>query len=394
MPGNVQQTARRTTALFPSLALCLAGAFLLTASGRSGPPETSSGVSLKILDASAPAGGTMQLALTLTEPKPIATGSAALTLDTAVLGPVRGLAVYGPGGAQSDAAGAAVMSGNTLTVRTVSPSSAFGTDATVPILAVTLGVRQGALPGAQAALQLDPAASLWLDPAGQPYAQEVKNGTFLVAGTLSIDDVVPGQGLLPAGSTVVVHGLGFQPGALVEIDGVAVGSTTFVSNTELHAILGASADLYGRRVKVQNPDLTRATYRAYLRAQWLGSSARPLLANTDPIFAPQTFTGGIFTSAVAAGQFFAIALQNPAATPADVTVELRSASAGTIAFAAVTLPARTRMSREASELFAGQSLPAGGSLVVRSSSPVQMLGLLGDESAGTVGPVPASLAFP
>ena len=41
-----------------------------------------------------------------------------------------------------------------------------------------------------------------------------------------------------------------------------------------------------------------------------------------------------------------------------------------------------------------QVQPADAFLVVRSSSPVQMLGLLGDDGAGTVEPVAASLAFP
>jgi hypothetical protein len=290
--------------------------------------------------------------------------------------------------------GAAVVNGNAVAVRTVSPSSDFGLSTTVPILAITIGVRPAALPGAQATLALDPATSVWTDPAGVPYAQQVKNGTFQVAGTVSINDVVPGMGLLPAGARVVVRGIGFQPGAIVEVDGASVDSWVVVSDTEVDLTLGVAADLYGRRVTVRNPDLSRASYRAYLRAAWLGSSSRPLLARTDPIFSPQSLTGAFFTPSAAAGQFFALALQNPAPAPADVTVELRSAAAGSIATVPLTLPARTRISRDLSELFAGQPIPAGASLVVRSSAPVQMLGLFGDEAAGTVHPIPASLAFP
>ncbi|HYR19799.1 MAG TPA: hypothetical protein VEQ15_09925 [Myxococcales bacterium] len=375
------------------LAVFLVTGLLLTA-GRSGHADPFAGVSLKILNASAPPGGTMQLAVEVTEPIPIATGSAAIVLDTVVLGPLMGVALYGPAGAQSDAAGTAVVSGNRLRVRTVSPSSAFGTSTAAPILTVTMGVRADALPGAQASLVLDPAASFWLDPSGLPYPQQVRNGTFQVAGTVSIDDVIPGAGLLPAGSTVVVRGMGFQPGAIVEIDGVPLASAAVVSDTEVDATIGISADMYGRRVRVKNPDLSRASYHAYLRAAWLGRSARALLADTDPLFSPQTFTGAFFTASPGAGQFFGLALQNPAAAPADVTVELRSKDGTPIASAAVTLPARTRTSRELSELFAGQSMPAGGFLAVRSSSPVQMLGLLGDETAGTVEPVLASLVFP
>ena len=391
--GNARGMARHTTRLFRGLALCLASGVLLTAGG-SGSSDSFSGVSIKVLNSSAPPGGTIQLTVTLTEPKPIVTAGAGISFDTGVLGPVMGVALYGPAGASSDAAGAAVPNGNALTVRTTSPSGAFGTDAAVPILAVTLGVRPDAPVGSDSRLVLDPATSFWIDPLGQPYAQQVKNGNFEVGGTVSINDVFPGSGLLPAGTAVAVRGMGFQPGAIVEIDGVSVVSTAFVSSSEVDATIGIAADLYGRRVRIRNPDLSAATYRAYLRAQWLGRSANALLASTDPIFSPQTFSGAFFTRAPAAGQFLALALQNPAAASADVSVELRSTAAGSIASTTVTLPPRTRISRQVSELFAIQSPPADGFLVVRSSSPVQMLGLLGDDAAGTVEPVAASLAFP
>ncbi len=118
--GSVRGRARRTTESFQVLVLGLSAGFLLTAAD-SGSPEPFSGVSLKVLNASAPAGGTIQLTVALTEPKPIVTGSAVLSLDTATLGSVMGVALYGPAGASSDAAGAAVASGNALTIRITSP---------------------------------------------------------------------------------------------------------------------------------------------------------------------------------------------------------------------------------------------------------------------------------
>ena len=404
--GNVRRRLRRTVDFPPLLALCLAAALLPTGASAqvggvgaargdgAGPPDTFTGVSIKVLSSNAPPGGTMQFLVTLTEPKPIIITSAALSVDSAVLDPLMGVALYGPGGSISDAAGAAVANAGAITVRATSPSATFGTDAGVPIVALTIGVRPDAAVGADSKLALDPAASFWIDPFGQPYPQQIKNGNFEVGGTVSINDVFPGSGLLPAGTAVAVRGMGFQPGAIVEIDGVSVVSTAFVSSSEVDATIGIAADLYGRRVRIRNPDLSAATYRAYLRAQWLGRSANALLASTDPIFSPQTFSGAFFTRAPAAGQFLALALQNPAAASADVSVELRSTAAGSIASTTVTLPPRTRISRQVSELFAIQSPPADGFLVVRSSSPVQMLGLLGDDAAGTVEPVAASLAFP
>jgi len=403
--GNVRRRLRRTVDFLPLLALCLAAALLPTGASAqvggvgaargdgAGPPDTFTGVSIKVLSSNAPPGGTMQFLVTLTEPKPIIITSAALSVDSAVLDPLMGVALYGPGGSISDAAGAAVANAGAITVRATSPSATFGTDAGVPIVALTIGVRPDAAVGADSKLALDPAASFWIDPFGQPYPQQIKNGNFEVGGTVSITDVFPGGGVVPAGTPVTIRGIGFQPGAIVELDGIVVATTTVVDDTEIDVTLAVDADLYGRRVRVRNPDLSRASYFAYLRAIWIERSDRPLLASTDPIFSPQKFTGAFVSQTAGANQFLALAMQNPAASPANVTVELRSIAAGLIATTTRAMPPRTRIVREVSELF-GQGLPADGYLLVRSDSPIQILGLLGDDAAGTVDPVIAALAFP
>ena len=385
--SNVQRRASSIRELFRVLALCGTAGLLLTASSGTDPTNS---LSLKILDASAPPGGTIQLSVTVTEPKPIITARAAVSSAPALLRPAVGLALYSSSG---DVAGAAVVRGNQLSVRGTSPSGGLGM-ATVPLLMATIGVRPDAPVGAQGILALDPSSSLWIDPNGQPYPQQVKPGTFRVGGTVSISDVFPGTGMLPAGSTVVVRGIGFQPGAQIDIDSVHVASTVIVNSTEADLTIADAADLYGRRVRVRNPDQSQAMYYAYLRAASLGQSTRSLLAATMPIFTPQTLSGAYFTNTAAPGQFLALALQNPGAAPADVTVELRSSSQGLIASTVVTLPPRTKMAREVSELFSGATAPADGFLAVRSSAPVQMLGLVGDDAAGTVDPLLPALPFP
>jgi hypothetical protein len=206
--------------------------------------------------------------------------------------------------------------------------------------------------------------------------------------------VFPGGGFLPAGTAASVRGVGFQPGAIVEIDGVEVSRTTFVSDTEVLATIAAGADLYGRAVRVTNPDLTRAKYTSYLRAAPLAPSARPLLAATIPLFSPQAFASATFANRAATGQFLAVALQNPSANPADVTVELLSPAGAVVASGALSLPPRTRISREVSEIFGGMAAPAGGFLVVQSSVPVQVLGIIGDDAVGRVMPFGPALAIP
>jgi hypothetical protein len=404
--GNVRRRLSRTMLDFLRvLALCVPAAVLLT--GASGPggggggggrDETTvtpsfPGVSLKVLNAISPPGGSIQFLVTLTEPKPIATGMALMSTDTTLLGPVMGAALFGPNGSASDAAGAVVVNGGSISVRATSPSGQFGTQLGSPILALTMAVRPDAPVGARSVLAIDPASSWWLDPNGQSYPEEVTNGNFEVGGTLSISGVYPGGGVVPAGTPVTIRGKGFQPGALVEADDVAVATTNVVDSTRIDVTFAVDADLYGRRVRVRNPNRERAAYYPYLRTSWLGQSARPLLARTDPVFSPQTYTGAFVSKAVGANQFLALALQNPGDSPADVSVELRSSSGGSIATTTVTMPSDTRIAREVSELF-GRSPPADGYLVVRSNSPVQVLGLLGDDVAGTVEPVIATLAFP
>jgi hypothetical protein len=188
--------------------------------------------------------------------------------------------------------------------------------------------------------------------------------------------------------------MGFLPGAVVEIDDVPVAATTFVSSTELQATIAAPANLYGRDVKVVNPDSSRASYYAYPRTAWLAPSAHPLLAATDPIFSPQRFSRGVWANTAGAGQFLALALQNAVGTaPANVTVELRTATR-LVASTPVVLPAMSRVERDLSELFPRTVVPPDAVLAVRSDVPVQMLGMLGDDRTGTIAPLTPSLAIP
>jgi hypothetical protein len=346
---------------------------------------------LKVLDSSAPPGGVIQLDLALTEPAPIVTAIFDLIFDP-TLGPVLGAALFSPDGALSDVIGTAVPGTGRITVRAKSPSVRFGlTPADAPIVSVALAVPPTALVGTSGALAIDTASSLWLDPTGQPYGQLVdSNGTFVIAGALSVHDVSPGLGLLPPGSTVAVQGVGFEPGAIVEIDGVPVASTAVVSAMEIDVTIAVAADLYGRIVTVRNPDLTSASTYAYPRTVWLAPSARPLLAVTEPIFSPQTFSGAVYANAASGGQFLGVALQNASAGPANVTLVLRSAS-GVLASTTLALPPLTRISREVTELFEGTAAPADAVLTIRSDVPVQMLAVVGDDAAGSVVPLVAAV---
>src|SRR2546423_1432015 len=112
------------------LAVCCLAGLLLEGSGGSGgggggEPTPFAGVSLKVLDQAAPAGGTIQFTVTLTDTKPIVTSRASVPPNTSLLGAPQGVALYG---GASDAAGAAVVNGNGLSIRSTAPFGGFAQD--------------------------------------------------------------------------------------------------------------------------------------------------------------------------------------------------------------------------------------------------------------------------
>ena len=343
------------------------------------------GVSLKIPNEMAPPGGSFQLKVMVTEPKPIIIGSGTLGFGSTL---VQGVVLPG----NPDAAAAGVRTAGGLLLNTISPSGNLGLSTALPIIAVTLAVPPGMPVGTSVPLTIDPNASSWLGPLGF-YPQQIRSGTFTAGGALSITDVIPGGGLLPAGSTVSVIGTGFQPGALGEIDGVDIASVTVVDPTRIDLVIAGPIQLDGVRVSVRNPDKARAAYFSYLRAASLGQSARPLLAATEPVFPVRPLSGAWFPATAAAPATFAgLALQNPGPAQSQVTVSLQSPS-GVVASASFTMPPRTELVREVSELLTGVIPQPGTQLVVTATAPVQMLGLSGNETAGSVSPVLPLLSY-
>jgi hypothetical protein len=388
---NVPRSAGRSnlaTALPCASVVAGTGAFLVAAPTSTTLPN---GLSLKVLSRTAPPGGTAQLTVALTEPKPISTGCGSFAAVAVPFDNVLGAALFTASGAPSDVAGAAVIVGTAVRIQAISPSGDFGNSLTGdPIAVVTYHVSPTAVPGEIGKMTLDP-SSLFFDPAGLAYVDDVKPGSFDVGGSVSIDNVIPGSGFLPAGSTVTVMGTGFVPGTIVEIDGVSVDET-FVSPNQIDVVTRTDAEFHGRRIRAKNPDGFRASYYSYMRATRVGESAVPLLARTMPIF-PTTAASTSFVPVTAgAGQFFALAVLNPNPGSATFSIDLSTAD-GAIASTAVTLPPRSKIAREVSELV-GIAAPAGSFLSVRSDQPVQVIGLVGDDAASSVAPVLPSLTFP
>jgi hypothetical protein len=293
-----------------------------------------------------------------------------------------------------EAGGTALIGGASAVIRTVSPSEAPELPSD-PVVAVTITVPDQAPAGAT--VNLTSGGGGLSDSGALASTCEADVAGQFGAATppaVSISDVLPGGGVLPAGTRVAVVGTGFQPDAQVLIEGVTLASTSWVDSSRIEVVTAVDMQLDARMVSVTNPDLTSATAYASLRATNLGESAIPLLAATEAIFPARTRSSAVF-AAPGTGTFFALALQNPGPDDSIVSIELWDAEAGSpVASATLTLPSLTKVSREVSELFPGVIPSSGSVLAVTATVPVQMLGISGNEDDGSATPVLPALATP
>jgi len=295
-----------------------------------------------------------------------------------------------------EAGGTTLIDGGSAVIRTAAPPDASPSDWTV---AVTVAVADESPAEAIVNVTSGGGASEGASQGSVSASQAsdcVPDERFATVAppAVSIADVVPGGGLLPAGSVVAVVGSGFQPDAQVNIEGVLLSSTSWVDSSRIEVVTSVDAQLDGRMVTVTNPDSTGATSYASLRTTDLGASSIPLLASTVPIFPLQTQSSAVF-AAPAGGTFFAVALQNPGPDDSVVSVDLWDADAGSVvASATITLPPLSKVSREVVELFPDAVPGAGAVLMVTATIPVQMLGISGNQDEGSVTPVLPALASP
>jgi hypothetical protein len=209
---------------------------------------------------------------------------------------------------------------------------------------------------------------------------------------MSITDVQPAGGFLPAGSVVTVAGTGFQPETQVQIDGVAIASASWVDSSHIEIVTADDTRLDGRTVSAGNPDGTGATFVPYVGATDLGPSANALIAATETIFPADARSSAVFSSA-SAGTFFGLAFENPDVADSVVSIELWDAGA-VVASASIALPSRTRVARDVAELFPDVAAAGAGLLQITATVPVQMMGLSGNETDGSVAPVLPALTSP
>jgi hypothetical protein len=202
---------------------------------------------------------------------------------------------------------------------------------------------------------------------------------------ITIRNTVPGGGMLPAGAVVTLQGAGFRSDTRVRLAGMPEPQVDYVNPSELQFTLPAAARLDGLQITAANPDGSAADYLSYWRGVPQGLSREPLINRAIPLFSERTTLDAVLPPQVLTRMnpdyALALALQNPGRVSADITIALASGEN-----ARIILPPGTRISREIGELFS-RTAPAGGAVIVKSSEPVQVLGILADRRAGTVLPV-------
>jgi hypothetical protein len=376
------------------LGIFLTAATLL-AGGGPGPGSGVGGsapqVSFHIPNETVPPGGIAQMKVMVTQPTPISTGGPMFAVNAAFFDRVRGIEVFSSGG---DTNGVAMINGSRVSVLYTTTAGPQGTD--YPIMTMALHVLPNAIPGSQTQFQLDPSSSWSLGSLGTATLAPATPATVTVGGSVSILDVVPGGGMLPAGSVVSIQGIGFQPKTQVQLNAIKSSSIQFISPQEIRFTLAADTNMTGQKIQVFNPDGSQDTYFSYLRGVPLVTSAQPLLAGAVPIFSSVTHSWAEFTPmAPAAGsQFTGIALQNPSIAAANVSVALYSSANTLLGSSSLNVPSGYRLMLETSELTQGAVPGTGSYLVVSSTQPIQVFGFVGDNAAGTVTPFTPVLAQP
>lgn len=364
------------------------------------------GLSLRIADEAAPAGSTVQIKIEVTEPKPISTGRG--RIKPRGIAQVVGIVLMNT---DQDTYGVALLDGDELSFNVTSPSSLFGTPADYPILGIA-GTVANASAGTSFPLTIDPAGLGFQDPSGAAYPTEIDNGTLTVAsGVVTIGDVSPGSSVVPAGGIVRITGSNFTPSTRLRLgEGVretSIAEQRFISSNRIDVVLGQTTNMHGLRVRARNDEgkeRSESEYFSYERTSAIGASSDAVLGKVVPLFAPASSMSARVdlprhtyrrrraarpssgSARAPAAQTLGFALQNLQTSNASVTIELLDGSGNPYAINTVSVGPDRYLVREINEVFGSVVPPAA--FRIRSTVPIQVLGLVADPAAGTAAALP------
>lgn len=351
----------------------------VTVLGSGGTAATE--LKLRIPDETAPPGGMVQMKVLTTEVTPISGGRPGFFADS-LFGAAAGFSLAAPNG---EVAGAAIVEGPRVHIVYTGTSLL---SANYPILTVVLPIRPDATVGTRAQFALDP-GTVWDYSTTGPVTAKVSPATVTVAGPngVAINDVVPGEGMWPAGTIVSVRGVGFNGKTSLRVNDAGVKTFTVVSAGEIQFPLTQATEMRGLRITVQG-QTNSSTYYVYMRGITAAVSSRTLLAMVEPIFNTVARTTATFAPipALNGAQYGALAMQNPAFDAVTVKVAMVAPDGTPLHESSLTLAGRHRLALELSELLDGVPPPAGASIVVTATSPIDVISLLCDEAAWSVSP--------
>ncbi|HJT89812.1 MAG TPA: hypothetical protein VJ732_18205, partial [Bryobacteraceae bacterium] len=336
-----------------------------------------SALTLQIAATTAPAGGWAQIQVFAATPALIRRAGLSMDLDPTVFGDIAQVAVFS---ATGDVMGFANVNGRHVDAQFSSASGGIGQLPGVPILEISVPVLAGIPSGTRVPVTLDPAPAIftpqWQDPSGNPYSVMVTPGRFTVEGNLSVESVMPGGGLLPAGAVLQVSGTGFDSTTTVAMDGVALSAVRLVSPGRIDVTLAAPAELTGKHVRLANAAGEHVDYFA---------SPPSAPANSTPpvnglhVMAPLRAFAAIEVSNILIGHGGLVALAVLNQNPAPVTVVLEGIGGigqpSTVLQTgqAVTVPPGELSLVNLNPLLQAAGASQPGSLLVTASAPVRML---------------------
>jgi len=264
---------------------------------------------LRISSETGPVGNMVQVKIFATTPQIIAGGSLFLTFDGSSGSENVPQIIAGEVfSATGDASGIAYTSDvDGYIVTFGSPSGSVGRLPGLPLAELTIMVDKPHTVG------LNLARSYLVDSQGSQLldSNAIQTGSIAVGGTLTVQNAYPGGGIVPAGLAIQISGSGFTPNTTVAIDGASVSSVSFASSTLIAVTLAAPIEMTGKHILVQNPDGEQVDYWSWLHGNGFSTTIFPSsISTTSASCTPQTFPGaGVYLD-----------LQNPSATPIDVTV--------------------------------------------------------------------------
>jgi hypothetical protein len=132
-------------------------------------------------------------------------------------------------GANADAAGLATVNGPQIDVQFSSASGGIGQLAGLPVLVISVPVLASAAGRTVVISATSPDSSV-----------SVASGSIKVQGTLSVEKIPAGTGVVAAGTVVPVYGTGFTASTTVTIDGALITPTNVLAGNHPHERLRPS----------------------------------------------------------------------------------------------------------------------------------------------------------